>query len=185
MTPDDFPALDIPDTPELNPFDDVDYAGRDDEWVKRWRAFTGDGLAGDADNEIPAPSLGVDVELPTPEVGDNYVNASLMLPRGNSLARGTVIGRKRDACGDPIGNANANPIKDSRVYRVEFDDGDVCELTANVIAKSMYASCDADGNEYILFDSFVDYKTNSKAFTKDTQRIVHNGRNSLCRSTVG
>jgi hypothetical protein len=69
-TPDDFPDLDIPDTPELNPFDDVDYAGRDDEWVKRWRAFTGDGLAGDADDEIPAPSLGVDVELPTPEAGD-------------------------------------------------------------------------------------------------------------------
>ena len=96
--------------------------------------------------------LGVDVELPTQEAGDNYVNASLMLPRVNSLAHGTVIGRKRDARGDPIGNSNANPIMDSRVYRVEFDDGDVCELTANVIAESMYASCDADGNEYILFD---------------------------------
>ncbi len=100
----------------------------------RWRAFTGNGLTGDADNEVPAPSLGVDVELQTPEAGDNYVNASLMLPRGNSLARGTVIGWKRDACGDPIGNANANPIMDSRIYRVEFDDSDVCELTANVIA---------------------------------------------------
>ena len=160
-TPDDFPDLDIPDTPELNPFDDVDYAGRDEEWVNCWRAFTGDGLTGDADDEIPAPSLGVDVELPTPEAGDNYVNASLMLPRGNSLVRGTVIGRKR-ARGNPIGNANANPIMDSRVYRVEFDDGDVCKLTDNVIAESMYASCDADGNEYILFDSFVDYKSNGK-----------------------
>ena len=74
---------------------------------------------------------------------------------------------------------------DSRVYRVEFDDGDVCELTANIIAESMYASCDADGSEYILFDSFVDYKRNRRAVTKDTQRIVHNHRNSLCRSTVG
>jgi hypothetical protein len=90
-TPDDFPDLDIPDTPELNPFDDVDYAGRDDEWVKRWRAFTGNGLTGDADNEPPSPSLGVDVELPTEDAGDNYVNACLMLPRGNSFARGTVI----------------------------------------------------------------------------------------------
>jgi hypothetical protein len=26
-TPDDFPDLDIPDTPELNNFDDIDYAG--------------------------------------------------------------------------------------------------------------------------------------------------------------
>jgi hypothetical protein len=184
-TPDIFPDLNIPDNPELNNFDDVDYAGRDDEWVKRWCAFTGDGLTGDADDEIPTPSLGVDVKLPTPETGDDYVNASLMLPRGNSLAHGTVIRRKRDACGDPIGNANANPIMDSRIYRVEFDDGDICELTPNVIAKSIYVSCDADGNKYILFNSFVDYKSNLKAVTKDNQRIVHNGRNSLRRSTVG
>jgi hypothetical protein len=96
-TPDDFPDLDIPDIPELDNFDDVDYAGRDDKWVKRWRAFTGDELIGNADDEVPSPSLGIDVELPMPEAGDNYVNASLMLPRGNSLARGRVIGRKRDA----------------------------------------------------------------------------------------
>jgi hypothetical protein len=143
-----------------------------------------DGLTGDADNEIHSPSLGVTVELPTPEADDNYVNVSLMLPRDNSLARGTVIGQKRDARGGPIGNTNANPIMYSRIYRVEFDDGDVCELTVNIIADSMYASWDADGNEYLLFDYYVDYKSNRKAVTKDNQRFVHNGRNSLRRSTV-
>ncbi len=71
------------------------------------------------------------------------------------------------------------------MYRVEFEDGDMCELIANVIAESMYASCDADGNEYILFDSFVDHKSNQKAVTKDSQRIVHKGRNSLRQSTAG
>ena len=120
-----------------------------------------------------------------PEADDNYVNPSLMLPRGNVLTRGTVIGRKCDARGDPIGNAKTNPILDSRMYRVEFEDGDVCELNANVIAKSMYASCNADGNEYILFDYFINHKSNRKAMTKDSQRIVHNGRNSLRRSTPG
>jgi hypothetical protein len=90
-----------------------------------------------------------------------------------------VATRKRDARGNPIGNANTNPIMDSRVYRIGFDNGNICELTANVIVESMYASCDADGNKYILFDSFVDYKSNRKAVTKDNQRIVHNGRNSL------
>ena len=59
---------------------------------------------------------------------------------------------------------------DSRIYRVDFDDGNICELTANVIAESMYASWDADGNEYILFDSFGDYKSNRRAVTKDNQR---------------
>ena len=69
---------------------------------------------------------------------------------------------------------------DSCVYCVEFDDGNVCELTANVIAESMCASCNADGNTHILFDSFVDYKSNNKAVTKDNQQIVHNSHNSLC-----
>ncbi len=188
-TPDDFPDLDILDTPEHDNFDDVDYAGRDDEWVKLWHTFTGDGLADglidDAVDELPSPSLGIDGELPTPEADDNFVNASLMLPRGNVLARGTVIGRQRDARGNPIGNANTNPILDSCMYFVEFEDGDVCELTANVIAESMYASCDADGKEFILFDCFVDHKSNRKAVTKDSQQIVHNGRNSLRRSTAG
>ena len=130
ISPDDFPDLDIPNTPEHDNFDDVDYAGRDDEWVKRWRAFTGDGLAngltGDADDELPTPSLGIDGELPTPEADDTYVTASLMLPRGNALAHETVIDQKRDARGYPIRNANTNPILDSRVYRIEFEDGDVC-----------------------------------------------------------
>ncbi len=35
-TPDDFPNLNIPTTLELDNFNDVDYAGRDEEWVKHW-----------------------------------------------------------------------------------------------------------------------------------------------------
>ena len=34
--------------------------------MKRWHAFTGNGLTGDVDDEIPSLSLGVSVELPTP-----------------------------------------------------------------------------------------------------------------------
>jgi hypothetical protein len=78
-SPDDFPYLDIPNTPEHDNFDDIVYAGQDDEWVKRCRAFTGDGLAngltGDADNALPTPSLGIDGKLPMPEADDNYVNS--------------------------------------------------------------------------------------------------------------
>ncbi len=67
---------------------------------------------------------------------------------------------------------------------IEFDEGDVCEVTVNIIAESMYASWDADGNNYILSDSYVDYKSNQKATTKDDQQFVHNGHNSLCQSTI-
>ncbi len=58
---------------------------------------------------------------------------------------------------------------DLRIYCVHFDNGDVCELTMNVIAESMYASCNVDGNKYILFDYLDDYKSNRKAVAKDNQ----------------
>ena len=60
-----------------------------------------------------------------------------MLPHGGTLARGRVVRRKHDREGNPIGRANANPILDTRSYEVEFEDGDVSELTANTIAESM------------------------------------------------
>ena len=39
---------------------------------------------------------GLDRKVPTPEGNENYVNDSVMLPRGNSYARGKVIVRKID-----------------------------------------------------------------------------------------
>ena len=37
---------------------------------------------------------GLEHKVPTPEVNDNVVNASVMLPIGNSYARGKVIEKK-------------------------------------------------------------------------------------------
>ena len=42
-------------------------------------------------------------------------------------------------------------------------EGEVTELTTNVIVESMYAQCDADGNKYLLLSSLVDYHENNKA----------------------
>ena len=36
-----------------------------------------------------------------------------------------------------------------KTYQEEFDGGNIMELTANVVAKSMCAQCDADGNEFL------------------------------------
>jgi len=100
-------------------------------------------------------------------------------------AQGKVRSRKRDQNGNLVGNAHPNPIMDTRTYKVEFPDGEVAELMANVIAESMYAACDEKGNEYLLFDCFVDYKVSDKALTKKTQPMSHNGRNCMQKSTAG
>ena len=66
----------------------------------------------------------------TPETGDNYFSAELMLSKGGVLVKGCVTACKRDQDGNPIGRANDNPILDTRSYIVDFDNGDQTELTA-------------------------------------------------------
>ena len=65
------------------------------------------------DKETPTPATGLDTEVPTPEADVNYVNTSIILPRGSKFSRGRVIGRKRDVDGNPTGRANTNPILDT------------------------------------------------------------------------
>jgi hypothetical protein len=97
-----------------------------------------------------------------------------------------VTARKRDIDGNPTGVANANPILDTRAYVVTFDDGDVTELTANLIAESMYAQCDPDGNQYVLLDSIIDHRRLDTATKLSDQTVVRNsGRKFKRRNTIG
>ena len=57
------------------------------------------------------------------------------------------------------------------IYQVDFAGGEVTELIANVIAESMYAQCDPDGNEYLLLDALVDYGKDNKATSLSDQQI--------------
>ncbi len=46
-------------------------------------------------------------------MGDNYLNAEISVPRGGTLSKGRVTARKWDKDGNPVGQANANPILDT------------------------------------------------------------------------
>jgi len=123
---------------------------------------------------------------PTPDLStDVYLNASIVLPRGEKLAQGKVVRRKRDVDGNPIGRENQNPILDTRRYDVEFEDGEETELTANVIAERMYAQCDGNGNDLLLLDSFVDYRKSERAMSLQDQQLTVNGKACMKRSTAG
>ncbi len=47
---------------------------------------------------------------------------------------------------------------DTHEYFVTFDDGDMTELNANLIAQSMYVKCDSDSSQYVLSLLVVDIK---------------------------
>ncbi len=94
----------------------------------------------------------------TPEIGDNYLNTEISVPRGGTLMKGRVTSRKRDKDGNPVGLANANPILDTHEYTFTFNDGDETVMSANLIAEAMYVQCDPDRNQYVLLDSIIDHK---------------------------
>ena len=76
-----------------------------------------------------------------------------------------------------MGRANDNPIHDTCQYVVKFDSGEGTELTANVIAQSMYSMCQEDGYQVLLFDAIIDHKRDETAMTKADQTLVgENGR---------
>ena len=107
-----------------------------------------------------------DIEIPTPDAQDNYAGVSLEMPLRDGLAQGKVTKRARDNDGNVIGRAHDNPILDTRKYIVAFEDGEEAELSANAIAQSMYAQCDPEGNQYVLFNSIVDYRRSTTTLTK-------------------
>ena len=51
------------------------------------------------------------------------------------MIRGPLMSRVKDFEGQPIENADKNPVLDIRVYNVEFSDGKVVEMGANILAE--------------------------------------------------
>ena len=156
-----------------------------DDLTPEWAHYDTDLFHDQKDDPIEGTPDNDHVLEPTPEVADNYLSMEILFPRGDAMARGRVISRKRDADGNPTGRQHDNPILDTRVYNVQFDDGEISELAANVIAENLYAQCDPEGNQYILLEGLVDYRRNDTATTLIDQRTIHNGRPSVKKNTIG
>jgi hypothetical protein len=110
-----------------------------------------------------------------PETYDAYIQAHVQLPVGDQLSLGTVFRRKRDKDGNPVGRHNNNPILDTRVYEVEFSDGQVLEYAANLIAENMYSEVDDEGHHQVMFDEITNHKSDKSAVLPDDGWTILNG----------
>ena len=59
---------------------------------------------------------------------------------------------------------------------MEFYNGEVMELTTNVISEQMYAHCEEDGNDILLLNYFVDYRKTERALLLQDKKLTVNGR---------
>ena len=95
-----------------------------------------------------------------------------------------MLNLARDSDDNVIVRANENPILDTRGYIVEFEDGEHAELAANTITHSMYAQCDPDGYQYVMFDSIVDFRRSTTALCYADQKFPKAGGRSFMRRTT-
>ena len=85
-----------------------------------------------------------DEEFTPDTYDDRYLNMELAVPMADNpnpqYAR--VMKRLRDADGVPIRTANENPILDSRMYEVEYQDSTKASLAVNYIAENLFSQVD-------------------------------------------
>jgi hypothetical protein len=65
--------------------------------------------------------------------------------------------------GRPIGRPSTNPLLDSRQYEVEFMDGEIEILTANIIAENLLAQVDEEGRRQMFIAEIEDHQINDDA----------------------
>ena len=94
-------------------------------------------------------------------LNDTYLNIEVALARdseGPEYAK--VTKRSQDANGIPIGTSNNNPILDTYLYEVEYQDGHKISLTANITAVNLYLQVNDEDNRHIFFDTIINHRSN-------------------------
>ena len=88
--------------------------------------------------------------------------------------------------GEEIGDYNVNPLLNTALYDVEFDDGTVRQYRANIIAQNLYEQIDDDGYFLTKLEAIIDYKKDSDALSQDESIIVtKSGQKRIRQSTRG
>jgi hypothetical protein len=137
------------------------------------------------DKPIETEATQQDIDEVTPKVLDSLISAEVLLPKGDVLLPAKVIARKRDAEGNLMGRENANPILDTTIYDVQFQDGHVESYSANIIAENIYAQVDEEGQRFVLLDEIMNHCKDNSAVSIDDKYIKHGSNQTLRKTTQG
>jgi hypothetical protein len=123
---------------------------------------------------------------PDTRVGiDPLIHASIILPRGDRSELGRVLDRKRNADGLYIGRKHKLPTLDSRVYVIEFADGEQVDVSYNTLAEHLYSQVDSEGHQYQIFKEIVNHRKGKAAVDKADQYTHYQGKKSKKKTTAG
>ena len=103
----------------------------------------------------------------------NYVGMEVGLRRGEEgqVRRATVKRRAVDSEGNAIGTGHSNPLLDSRRYDVEYDDGTIETLSANLLAESILEQVDEHGYKHRMMEEIGGHRKLEGALEKHKRCI--------------
>ena len=134
---------------------------------------------------------GIAPELPdedqieyTPDSNDPYVGAEVNMPFGSETMRAKVVKRLRGDDGRPIGRSHENPLLDTRMYEVEYADGQVREIQANLIAENMIAQTDSEGRHFLLLNTITGHEKDESAIKKEDGFVIGRSGNRIPKRTT-
>ena len=112
-------------------------------------------------NPLYQPEHDVLNDAPFVEESDKLLGAKIQLPHHSGEAlEATVRNRKRTHDGLLVGTSSDNPLMDTRVYEVEFNDGTYTEYAANVLLENLYQQIDDEGRSHSILSSIVNHACN-------------------------
>ena len=83
------------------------------------------------------------------------------------LFHAKVKWRAVDRDKNPISKETNKPITDTRCYKVEYIDGTIEIMAANVIAENMLSKVDEEGHRNLLMEEIINHWTNKDAIKED------------------
>lgn len=114
-----------------------------------------------------------------------YIGSEVVVPdaAGNRrMAR--VIRRVRDSVQQDPEAEHINPILDTSVFEVQFPDGSVDRLTANIIAENLFSQIDEHGRHYQIIQEIVEHKKDASALSIEDGYILSRSGNRHPKKTT-
>ena len=169
----------LDDTNFVLPGNDVDYYPNDVYDIPLQRDT--------ADGDLPTGDF--DSANDEQQVFDNLIGATFLLDPlrapNNVATQATVIRRKTDPLGIPLGKYHANPLLDTREYEVELEDGTYDSYFANTIAENLWSQCDAEGRQFSIIREIIGHRTDGHAIPLSEGTYMVNGQQRLKKTTAG
>ena len=107
---------------------------------------------------------------------ETYINMEVKMPRQSKDMYGQVIRMCLDENGKTIGTPHENPMLNTLMYEVKFEDDTVQAYAANTIAENMWRSVNDEGHHEDSLHAILDHKFDKTA-VKDGYVYDRQGRN--------